>query len=59
MPFISALCSTNYPRLDPTVSMAVISPNRNKILLGRGLRFPPGFFSCLSGYVEHGENTAV
>ena len=48
--------STSYPRVDPIVIMGVISSNGNDILLGRGLSFPTGMYSCLSGYVEPGKS---
>ena len=39
----------------------VVSPDHSKILLGRKPAFPPGFFTCLAGFVEPGESfeTAV
>ncbi|ELT96544.1 hypothetical protein CAPTEDRAFT_220786 [Capitella teleta] len=48
--------NTCYPRVDPTVIMAVVSPDGKQLLLGRGSKFPPLFFSCLAGFVEPGES---
>ncbi|XP_033113479.1 peroxisomal NADH pyrophosphatase NUDT12-like isoform X2 [Anneissia japonica] len=47
--------NTSYPRLDPVVIMLVISPDKQKCLLGRQKQFPPGMFSCLAGFMEPGE----
>lgn len=41
-----------YPRIDPVVIAAVISPDRSKILLGKMKAMPTGFYSCLSGFIE-------
>mmetsp|Transcript_108466 Transcript_108466/g.338059 ORF Transcript_108466/g.338059 Transcript_108466/m.338059 type:complete len:359 (-) Transcript_108466:71-1147(-) len=43
-----------YPRVDPAVIMAVVSPDSQRCLLGRY----PGtdFFTCLAGFVEQGES---
>jgi NAD+ diphosphatase len=41
-----------YPRTDPVVIVSVVDEQEGKLLLGRGARFPPGFFSCLAGFVE-------
>ncbi|KAL8278106.1 hypothetical protein RQP46_009566 [Phenoliferia psychrophenolica] len=45
----------NYPRTDPVVIMAVISPDRESILLGRQRVWPKQFYSCLAGFIESGE----
>lgn len=45
----------NYPRTDPVVIMAVISPDRESILLGRQRVWPKRFYSCLAGFIESGE----
>lgn len=50
---ISNLC---FPRTDPTVIMAVISSDGQKILLGRSKRFPPDFYSTLAGFCEPAES---
>jgi NAD+ diphosphatase len=36
--------------------MAVVSPDGEKILLGRQKKWPPGFYSCLAGFLEPGES---
>lgn len=43
----------HFPRTDPVVIMLVTSGER--CLLGRGARFPAGFYSALAGFVEVGE----
>lgn len=45
-----------FPRTDPTVIIAPISADSRRVLLGRGKRWPPNYFSCLSGFVEPGES---
>lgn len=45
----------NYPRTDPVVIMAVLSPDRESILLGRQKAWPKKFYSCLAGFIESGE----
>ncbi|KAI1265167.1 NUDIX hydrolase domain-like protein [Xylariaceae sp. FL1019] len=50
---ISNLC---FPRTDPTVIMAIVSADGTKLLLGRGKRYPPGWYSTLAGFLEPGES---
>ncbi|GAA5971744.1 hypothetical protein JCM8115_004230 [Rhodotorula mucilaginosa] len=45
-----------YPRTDPVVIMAVLSPDRERILLGRQRTWPARFYSCLAGFIESGES---
>ncbi|KAM0756506.1 hypothetical protein T439DRAFT_321210 [Meredithblackwellia eburnea MCA 4105] len=45
----------NYPRTDPVVIMAILSPDRENILLGRQRVWPKRFYSCLAGFIESGE----
>ncbi|TIB92904.1 hypothetical protein E3Q10_03463 [Wallemia mellicola] len=45
----------HYPRTDPVVIMAVLSPDKQQILLGRNKRYASGMYSCLAGFVEVGE----
>lgn len=45
----------NYPRTDPVVIMAVTSPDKSQILLGRQRVWPAKFYSCLAGFIESGE----
>ncbi|CAN8068301.1 unnamed protein product [Agarophyton chilense] len=44
-----------FPRTDPVVIMLVVAPCGERILLGRQKRYPPGLYSCLAGFMEHGE----
>jgi NADH pyrophosphatase NudC (nudix superfamily) len=50
-----------YPRTDPVAISLVLSPDDggSHALLGRGTGFPPGFYSCLAGFVEGGESVEV
>ncbi len=42
-----------FPRIDPVAIMLVTDGER--ALLGRSPHFPEGMYSCLAGFVEHGE----
>ncbi len=44
----------HFPRTDPVVIM--LAEYEDKVLVGRGVRFPPGRFSALAGFVEPGES---
>ncbi|KAI0443818.1 NUDIX hydrolase domain-like protein [Xylaria telfairii] len=46
----------SFPRTDPTVIMAIVSSDGTKLLLGRGKRYPPGWYSTLAGFLEPGES---
>ncbi|GAA5909248.1 hypothetical protein JCM6882_003778 [Rhodosporidiobolus microsporus] len=48
--------NTSYPRTDPVVIMAVLSPDKEQILLGRQRSWPNKFYSCLAGFIESGES---
>jgi NAD+ diphosphatase len=49
-------CGTHhFPRTDPVVIMAV-HDGADRILLGRGMGWPEGRYSCLAGFVEPGES---
>jgi NAD+ diphosphatase len=52
----SGIHNTCYPRLDPTIIIAVMSPDRQHLLLGRSRRFPGSMYSCLAGFMEPGES---
>ncbi|KAF5386213.1 hypothetical protein D9615_002315 [Tricholomella constricta] len=54
-PSSKGLHNYNHPRTDPVVIMMAIDESGDKILLGRGARFPGKFYSALSGFVEPGE----
>ncbi|ORX79647.1 hypothetical protein K493DRAFT_362527 [Basidiobolus meristosporus CBS 931.73] len=45
-----------YPRTDPVVIVCTVSPQGDRILLGRQKSWPPGMYSCVSGFVEPGES---
>ncbi len=52
---VCTLCTTeHFPRTDPAVIMAVISPD-DEILLGNSTKWEPNRFSTLAGFVEPGE----
>ncbi|KAJ7270077.1 NAD+ diphosphatase [Mycena haematopus] len=44
-----------HPRTDPVVIMIAIDETGEKILLGRGKKFPGKFYSALAGFIEPGE----
>lgn len=44
-----------YPRTDPVIIMAVLSPDASHLLLGRQKHWPTGFYSCTAGFCEPGE----
>ena len=47
-------CATeHFPRTDPVAIMLAVQDG--KCLLGRQAAWPPGFYSCLAGFVEPGE----
>jgi len=46
--------NTCYPRTDPTVIAAVLSPDKDQLLLGQNRRFPGKMYSCLAGFMEPG-----
>ncbi|KND92336.1 putative NADH pyrophosphatase [Tolypocladium ophioglossoides CBS 100239] len=50
---VSNLC---FPRSDPTMIAAVVSPDGQRILLGRQARYPPDWYSTLAGFLEPGES---
>ncbi|CAK5281693.1 unnamed protein product [Mycena citricolor] len=44
-----------HPRTDPVVIMIAIDETGDKILLGRGKKYPGKFYSALAGFMEPGE----
>ncbi|KAF4556090.1 NUDIX domain-containing protein 5 [Elsinoe fawcettii] len=50
------LHNTAFPRTDPTLIAAPVSADGKRVLLGRGKRWPPNYFSALSGFVEPAES---
>ena len=47
---------TLYPRVDPVAIVLVESADGSRCLLGRQSRYPAGFYTCISGFVEHAES---
>ena len=44
----------HFPRVDPVVIM--LAEHEERVLLGRSPHYPPGRYSALAGFVEHGES---
>lgn len=44
-----------FPRIDPVVIMLILDSTGSQVLLGRQRKFRSGLFSCLAGFMEHGE----
>lgn len=36
--------------------MGIVSPDNERLLLGRQRKWPKGFYSCLAGFLEPGES---
>lgn len=49
------ISNLSFPRTDCSIIAAVVNHAGDKLLLGRNKRFPPGFFSCLAGFLEPAE----
>lgn len=47
---------TMYPRMDAVAIVLVESADGQRCLLGRQASYPPGMYTCISGFVEHGES---
>ncbi|MBI1338858.1 NAD(+) diphosphatase [bacterium] len=45
--------SDHFPRIDPVAIMLAV--HEDACLLGRQKAWPPGFYSCLAGFIEPGE----
>lgn len=54
-PTRGVISNLHFPRTDTSIISAVINYAGDKILLGRGKRFPEGFYSCLAGFLEPAE----
>ncbi|KAF2276529.1 uncharacterized protein EI97DRAFT_398384 [Westerdykella ornata] len=52
----TGISNLSFPRTDPTVIMAVVSADGQKMLLGRNKRFPPYWYSTLAGFLEPAES---
>lgn len=50
------ISNLSFPRTDPTVIMAVVSADGQKILLGRQKRWPEYWYSTLAGFIEPAES---
>ncbi|KAF2267250.1 hypothetical protein CC78DRAFT_566378 [Lojkania enalia] len=52
----TGVSNLSFPRTDPTVIMAVVSADGQKILLGRQKRWPKYWYSTLAGFLEPAES---
>ncbi|KAF2179875.1 hypothetical protein K469DRAFT_741484 [Zopfia rhizophila CBS 207.26] len=52
----TGVSNLSFPRTDPTVIMAVVSSDGQKILLGRQKLWPPYWYSTLAGFLEPAES---
>ncbi|KAF1998162.1 hypothetical protein P154DRAFT_469829 [Amniculicola lignicola CBS 123094] len=52
----TGISNLSFPRTDPTVIMAVVSADGQKILLGRQKRWPQYWYSTLAGFLEPAES---
>ena len=50
------ISNLSFPRTDPTVIMAVLSVDGERVLLGRQKRWPQYWYSTLAGFVEPAES---
>lgn len=50
------ISNLQFPRTDPTVIMAVVSSDGQRIMLGRQKRWPPYWYSTLAGFCEPAES---
>lgn len=44
-----------FPRIDPVVIMLILDSTGDRVLLGRQKKYREGLYSCLAGFMEHGE----
>lgn len=52
----TGISNLSFPRTDPTVIMAVVSADGQRILLGRQKRWPQYWYSTLAGFLEPAES---
>ncbi|KAB2576703.1 hypothetical protein BFW01_g3946 [Lasiodiplodia theobromae] len=52
----TGVSNLSFPRTDPTVIMAVVSHDGQRIMLGRQRRWPPHWYSTLAGFLEPAES---
>nr|WP_274706803.1 NAD(+) diphosphatase [Allorhizobium sonneratiae] len=45
----------SFPRTDPVAIMLCVDEKEDRVLLGRGVHFPEGMYSCLAGFIEPAE----
>lgn len=50
------ISNLSFPRTDPTMIAAVVSPDGTRLLLGRQAAWPPHWYSTLAGFLEPGES---
>ncbi|TFK44952.1 NAD+ diphosphatase [Crucibulum laeve] len=55
-PTAKGLHNFTHPRTDAVVIMIAIDETGDKVLLGRGRKFPGKFYSALAGFIEPGES---
>ncbi|KAF8161350.1 NUDIX hydrolase domain-like protein [Crassisporium funariophilum] len=55
-PTSKGLHNFTHPRTDAVVIMIAIDETGDKVLLGRGKKFPGKFYSALAGFIEPGES---
>lgn len=52
----NGISNLSFPRTDPTVIMAVVSADGQRVLVGRQKRWPPYWYSTLAGFLEPAES---
>lgn len=52
----NGISNLSFPRTDPTIIVAVVSHDGQRVLLGRQKRWPPHWYSTLAGFCEPGES---
>ncbi|PLW20765.1 hypothetical protein PCANC_09315 [Puccinia coronata f. sp. avenae] len=53
---LASSVSKTFARTDPVCIMGITNSTGDSILLGRKKVWPPGFYSCLAGFIEPGES---
>ncbi|KAG5305286.1 peroxisomal NADH pyrophosphatase NUDT12 [Histoplasma capsulatum G186AR] len=52
----TSISNLSFPRTDPTIIVAVVSHDGQRVLLGRQKRYPPHWYSTLAGFIEPAES---
>ncbi|PGH11918.1 hypothetical protein AJ79_04610 [Helicocarpus griseus UAMH5409] len=52
----TTISNLSFPRTDPTIIVAVLSHDGQRVLLGRQKRWPPYWYSTLAGFIEPAES---